>query len=245
MTITSDEVFDRQPLDALIKRHRQLPSPHISTFGSIDFLISEDVFDPSLTNASRTLLEAVDFRQDERVLDIFTGCGAFAVLAALNGADAVTAVDISPAAIRCTVKNAGRQNVHAVVSARCGTFADCVSEEEQFDLIMANPPLLPGSPLDPLSAAVLDPGLNATLDFIRRLPQHLSSGGRCYLLTSDVFDRLGYDVDALCRTAGLEAQIVVKAEVAYETYRVHQIRWDSLPASCSSNAVRVDQCAIL
>jgi len=229
MTIASEEVFDNQPLDALIKRHRQLPSPHTSTFGSIDLLITEDVFDPSLTNASRTLLESVDFRRNERVLDMFTGCGAFAILAALNGARSVAAVDISPLAVHCTALNAKRHHVQAVVSARRGTFGECVSDEEQFDLIMANPPLLPGSPVDLLSAAMLDPGLNATLDFIRRLPQHLSRGGRCYLLTSDVFDRSGYAIDSICHAAGMASQLVAKTDVEYETYRVHRIYWDSLP----------------
>jgi methylase of polypeptide subunit release factors len=185
-------------------------------------VIDEGVFCPTLTNASALLLQLIDFKPSERVLDAFAGSGAFGINAALHGAD-VIAFDISPIAVACAEKNAGINRVAHRTDVRQCTVRHISPQQEAFDLVIANPPLLPGVQTGVLGPAVFDPQLAATIEFVEALGTILADGGRCFLLTSDVFDRIGYDMNRLCAESRLVNEIVAQADVGYETYRVHRI----------------------
>jgi release factor glutamine methyltransferase len=75
------------------------------------------------------------------VLDVFTGSGALAVAAALEGAASVAAVDVSKRAVLNSRLNA-RLNGVRVRSLRGDLFAPVTGE--RYDLILANPPYVPG-----------------------------------------------------------------------------------------------------
>lgn len=215
--------YDPTPAHALLDRHAKGGYPRMRQFGRAQLLIEQGVFDPTLTHVSPFLLRAVKFTKGARTLDMFSGSGAFAINAALNGLPSL-AIDNSPAAVRCARHNAALNQVTSMVDVRLGTLTSCLDITDRFDLVIANPPLLPGMPDSPLAAAIFDPGLQATIQFIEQLGRHLSPAGRCYLLTSDVIERLGHDVDRLCHGNGLVSSIIEKADFGYETYRVHLIR---------------------
>ncbi|HLZ15316.1 MAG TPA: class I SAM-dependent methyltransferase [Candidatus Saccharimonadales bacterium] len=214
------EELDRNPAQALFERHK-IGYPYSCTFGSAHLTIDEGVFCPTFTNVSALLLSAIDFKSGEKVLDAFAGSGAFGVNAALHGAATVVSVDISERAVGCIEKNARNNGVQ--IEARLGTLNDRVAKDERFDLIIANPPLLPGEPTDGITAAVFDEGLQVTLDFINQLSQSLDRKGRCYLVTSDILERCKFSVPELCRKAGLRTIVMSTADFGYETYRVHKI----------------------
>ena len=220
--------YDPDPAEKLLAKHDALAYPYTCMFGDAELKIDEGVFCPTLTNASPFLLSAVDFKPGERVLDAFAGSGAFGVHAALQGADVVS-FDSSDRAVACARKNAALNDVSDAVDVRHGTLSQTITPGEKFDLIIANPPLVPGEPSETLEVAVFDPGLQATVDFIAALPELLARRGRCYLLTSDVIDRDGYkfDIASLCQTNGLKMSVVAQLHREYESYRVHKIekRW--------------------
>ena len=220
--------LDLGPAQALEARHNAVSYPYSCSFGRAELVIEEGVFCPTFTNASPLLLGAIDFRPDERVLDAFAGSGAFGINAALHGARSVVTFDISPRAVTCTINNAAANKVGEGVDARLGNLRRSIPKDQAFDLIIANPPLLPGKPEGPLDAAVKDPGLEATIEFIEALPRLLADRGRCYLLTSDILERCGYNFDRYLRVNGLRSSVVARADMGYETYRVHKIwrpRW--------------------
>lgn len=217
--------IDSKPAQRLIEKHKQLEYPYQCTFGGADLIIEEGVFCPTLTNASSLLLKAIDFLPNEKVLDVFAGSGAFGIIAAMHGSEVVT-VDTFDKAVYNTVKNAARNDVSEKVDARHGTMAECLASAEKFDLIVANPPLLPGEPEDRLAAAIFDPGLAATVAFINLLPQHLAEAGRAYLITASALLRFGYDIDAICEENNLDNQRVAYLDLAHETYEVHRITLD-------------------
>lgn len=76
-----------------------------------------------------------------RVLDVFTGSGALAVAAGLAGASSVTAVDLLRRAALNARVNGWLNGIS--VSALRGDLFEPV-RDERFDLILANPPYLPG-----------------------------------------------------------------------------------------------------
>lgn len=122
-------------------------------------------------------------------------------------------------------KNAEQNNVAEQVDVRLGSLHKAISPEETFDLIIANPPLIPGNPERPLESALFDKDLQTTTDFIAALPDLLAKHGRCYLATSDVIDRDNYKVDIakLCRNNSLAISTVAQIHLSYESYRVHKI----------------------
>jgi methylase of polypeptide subunit release factors len=217
--------YDSEPAKALVAKHEQLRYPYQCDFGIADLEVDEGVFCPTLTNASPFLFEHVNFKPGERVLDAFAGSGAFGVNAALLGAETVVSFDISAEAIACTRKNAVRNSVASCLEARKGTLGTAITPGETFDLVIANPPLIPGTPTESLETALFDDGLQATTDLIASLPYLLTKDGRCYLLTSDVIDREGYkfDIAKLCRQNGLKISTAAQLHREYESYRVHKI----------------------
>jgi methylase of polypeptide subunit release factors len=210
------------PVKLLIAKHKALAYPYKCSFNIASLIIEKGVFCPTLTNVSSLLLSAIDFKAGESVLDVFSGSGVFGIIAALHGSKVVT-VDISKKAVNCTRTNIRLNRVDGKVDARLGTVRDCIVLEETFDLIIANPPLLPGNPSDSITASIFDPGLQATIDFVTFLPLHLAKGGRCYLIISDMFNRYGYNLSKLCFENNLVAMPAVKKDLGYETYTAYKI----------------------
>ena len=216
-------LYNPNPARHLIAAHTDLEYPYLTSFGEAHLQIDSGVFCPTLTNTSKLLLEAVEFLPGERVLDVFAGSGALGINASLHGASCVVMVDIDSSAVRCATTNVRLNGLETSAKVRQGTLTSCLSPSEKFDLIIANPPLLPGDQVGPLSVAIFDPGLRSTVDFLRSVGDHLASRGRIYLITSSVIESYGHDVDRLSRESGLESAVVRKSDHGYETYRVHKI----------------------
>jgi release factor glutamine methyltransferase len=109
------------------------------------FVMSKDVYEP----AEDTFLLArhLSVNEEERVLDMGTGCGLLAVLAAEKARE-VVAVDINPHAIACAARNAELNGVATKVVVRLGDLFYAVKRHEKFDLILFNPPYLPVEPCE-------------------------------------------------------------------------------------------------
>ena len=107
------------------------------------FEVDEQVYEP----AEDTFLLADNLKvtEDDTVLDMGTGCGILAVLAA-EKARRVMAVDVNPYAIECGVKNAERSGVREKIEFRQGNLFQPVKANEVFSLILFNAPYLPSEP---------------------------------------------------------------------------------------------------
>ncbi len=124
-----------------------------------------------------------------RVLDIGTGSGVIAItMASEVKTSSVLAVDVSEDALEVAQENGRALEVQDRVSFRQSDFLSEVSDDEQFDLILSNPPYIreidyadlpPEVKADPKIAMTSgDDGLNAVQVILRDAPGHLASGGR-------------------------------------------------------------------
>jgi release factor glutamine methyltransferase len=164
-------------------------------------------------------------RPGERVLEIGSGAGLAAVLAARAGAH-VIATDIRPEAVECTRENAIRNGVADLVEVRLGDgFAPVAGM--RFDLICTSPPQMPTPPereRDDAEAAADNGGIDGwkLLDrVIRGAPAHLEPGGR---LLFTLFGFLGIErAQEQLRTAGLEPVVVAR-----ETHPFPRIGYERL-----------------
>ncbi len=147
----------------------------------------------------------------KRALDVGTGTGVLAFVLARAGAD-VTATDLSAAALGCAAEDAARlglgPRVHPVAADLYPAAGPGPGEAApRFDLVVCNPPWLPGEAATPLDRAIYDPGSTFLRRFLAGLPAHLAPGGEAWLILSDLAERLGLrqagEVEALVAAAGL------------------------------------------
>ena len=114
-------------------------------------------------------------RPGDRVLDMGTGSGVNAILAATKGAY-VVAVDVNPYALDTARANADRNGVADLVDVReSDVFAGI---DGAFDLIVFDPPFRWFTPRDVRELASTDTNYRAMTEFFAQARNHLTSGGR-------------------------------------------------------------------
>lgn len=133
-----------------------------------------------ITPMSHLLGQAVldEVRDSDRVLDMGTGSGVNAILAATTSRD-VVAVDINPEALRSARHNAALNDVEDRIRVvESDVFTDV---EGPFDLIVFDPPFRWLRPRDALEAATTDEGYGTLTGFFTNARQNLSTEGRVLL----------------------------------------------------------------
>ena len=158
------------------------------------------------TPLSDTRLLAERLRGEPRlrggnVLDLCTGSGVLAVVAALAGAATVTAVDASHRSVLAARFNARLNGVR--VRALRGDLFDPVAGE-RFDLIVSNPPYVPGEGAGRGFDAGYD-GRDLIDRVCARVADHLAPGGVALLVQSSVCGERA-TLEALS-AAGLVAEV--------------------------------------
>lgn len=116
-----------------------------------------------------------EVRASDRVLDMGTGCGVNAILAAAT-AHEVVAVDVNPHAVAAARANAARNGVASRVTVLEGDLFAPVSG--CFDLILFDPPFRWFRARDWLEAGMTDQGYRTLTSFFREARDYLTDDGR-------------------------------------------------------------------
>ena len=122
-----------------------------------------------------------------RAFDIGTGTGVLAAVLAHRGVDRVVATDADPRAVVCATENLARLGF----GARTEVVRTDLFPPGRADLVVTNPPWLPGRPRTPLDHAVYDPGSRMLRGFLDRARRHLTPDGEAWLVLSDLAEHLG------------------------------------------------------
>ena len=133
------------------------------------------------TPPTRALASLTVRRPVSRALDLGTGSGTQAILAAAH-AERVVGTDVNPRALRFARFNAVANGV-SNLDLREGDLFEPV-EGERFDLVVCNPPYLV-APSE--GYAFRDSGVRGDqfcAELVRRVPEHLTEGGLAHLLVS-------------------------------------------------------------
>ncbi|MFB6839633.1 methyltransferase [Streptomyces sp. NPDC056361] len=109
------------------------------------------------------------------------------VALARRGLRHVAATDQDARAVHCARDNIARQGLSNRIAVR---HAD-LFPAGRADLIVCNPPWLPGPPRTLLDRAVYDSESRMPRRFLTGLPNHLEPGGEGWLILSDLAERLG------------------------------------------------------
>ena len=123
------------------------------------------------------------------VFDLGTGTGVLAVLLARRGAREVVATDINPRAVRCAKDNADRLGVADRVRAEEADLWPAAPERA--DVVVCNPPWIPGRPTSALEQGIYDPKSDVLHRYLGELARHLTPNGEGWLILSDLAELLG------------------------------------------------------
>ena len=193
-------------------------------YDDLSFEVSEDVYEPAedtilLANCLKQFVE-----EGDTVLDVGTGCGILAVVAAKR-AKKVVATDINPHAAECTKLNSKTNGVANKINVRLGNLFRTVKEAERFDVIIFNAPYLPTSINEQKTwierAWAGGPTGRQLIDrFISKAPRYLKKNGTILLVQSSVAN-INKTLDKL-QEAGFEAKVIYETKVSFETIVVIQ-----------------------
>lgn len=177
------------------------------------FVVPPLVFAPSGTLLAEAVLDEV--RRDDRVLDMGTGCGVIAILAA-SASNHVTAVDINPNAVEATRYNAILNDVQDRIEIHQSDVFDRV--DGRFDLIAFDPPFRWFAPRDALEVAMTDEGYGALTRFFGAAADHLTDGGRILLHFGTSAD-VAY-LDELIDRQGFERERIANRKVISRSWEI-------------------------
>ncbi|MFX1539547.1 MAG: HemK2/MTQ2 family protein methyltransferase [Promethearchaeota archaeon] len=159
-------------------------SPAAAFFEDIWVMVNDGVYEPA--EDTFMLCANLDTTSADTVLELGTGCGLVAIVAARTGAR-VIATDQSSLAIQNAKSNVALYNLQNQIEIRQGSFFDPIKPGEQFSLIAFNPPYLPGTTNDP----AFDPtwsggkeGREVTEIFLSQCSKYLLPTGRLLLIQS-------------------------------------------------------------
>ena len=188
--------------------------------------------------ASVTLATITPRRPVARVLDLGTGCGIQAVLAAAHGG-AVVATDTSERAVRLAALSAGLSGVE--LDLRTGSLFEPVSGE-LFDLIVANPPFVISPAPRYTYREAPQRGDDLSRSVVRQCAEHLAPGGTAVILANWLHiagqgwrERLAEWAPDGCRVWAVQREYLRPAQYAEVWLR------DSAEPASAGDTARYDQ----
>jgi release factor glutamine methyltransferase len=180
----------------------------------LELLIPKDVFAPGARGHFHPAVRD-EVKPTDRVLDMGTGSGIVAILAAARSSD-VVAVDINPKAVAAARANAVLNGVADRITFEVSDVFAAV--EGDFDLIVFDPPFRWFKARDLLELSHTDENYQALTGFMREVSQRLRPGGRILLNfgSSGDIDYLYHLIEA----TGLKKEVLGTDEVIAEDMTV-------------------------
>lgn len=193
-----------------LAQNKALTEKHGFAFEGREFVIYPHVFSPLIFKDAVFYLRNFQVQAGQSFLEMGCGAGLMAVLAALNGAAKVAAVDLNPYAVANTRENAALHGVADLVQVYEGSVFDPIPAGEKFDRIFWNLPHALGDKqenLDLDDRNVHDPGYTVIADYFKHGRDYLTPNGKLLVgFSSSVGDVA--QLDLLTTTYGWQRSLV-------------------------------------
>lgn len=146
-------------------------------------------FDESVVNM---IAENLSVDENTKVLDVGTGTGVLALIAACKGACNVVATDINPQAVKNAKFNANKLGFEHRIDARGPADLFEAVQGEKFDIIIFNAPWIYGEPKTTYDTAVYDKNFSVITRFFQSVANYLSDSGFIMLQYSNFSELTGH-----------------------------------------------------
>lgn len=231
---SKDWLHSRDQYESWIeKRADRVPIQYIlgnQEFMGLSFQVNPHVLIPR--QDTETLVETVlkqHQETDNSILDLCTGSGCIAISLALKGKyRLVVGSDISGQALKTARKNGKRLvQEHGCNGVLCWIESDLFEQlciyrqgDNQFDILVSNPPYIPTKVISELEPEVKDHeplnALDGELDGLAFYRKIASEGGEYIKAGGHIYLEIGYDqafaVGSLLRSEGFESIQIIKDE---------------------------------
>jgi SAM-dependent methyltransferase len=167
------------------------------------------VFAPTRTDYL-DLVARIPLPPARTAFDVGTGTGVLAAILLSRGIPRVVATDIEDRAVTCARDNLDRLGY----AERATVIRHDLFPAGRADLVVCNPPWMPGTATSALDAGVFDRGNAMLTGFLRQLPDHLTPHGEGWLLLSDLPELLGLRDPDLLRSTTTAAGLVIRGRCA-------------------------------
>ena len=197
--------------------------PYTVTVLGKEYIVFPNVFSPKYFNDTELFAENLPVKTDEEMLEIGPGTGIISIVAVGKGAKKVLAIDINSDAVKNTLENIKKYNLHDKIEVRQGDVYSTLKPEEKFDTIFWNTPFgfVADENLSDLEKSVYDTQYESTEKFIKEARAHLKEGGRILIgfsTTLGKFDLLKKFADE----AGFDLGLIYEVE----SKEVHPVKFE-------------------
>ena len=188
-------------------------------YDNLSFQVFEEVYEPAEDTFLIADYLAQAVKETDTVLDVGTGCGILAVIAAKKALK-VIAIDLNPHAVECARSNVKTNRVSGKVDVRQGDLFKPLHKTEKFDLIIFNAPYLPSEPDEEKTWIGRawgggHSGREVIDRFIDEAPNYLRQKGRI-LLAQSTLANIEETITKFSQ-AGFEASVVAERKFPFET----------------------------
>ncbi len=197
----------------LLHQNQRLEEVNTVRYEGKTFEVFPDVFSPRVFPDTYFFADHIQIRPGESFLEIGSGTGLIAVMAALRGAEKVTTVDINPAAVTNTMQNVMRHGLKRKFKVYEGDVFDPIAKGERFDTIFWFAPMMhldmDRRNLSPLEKSVFDPNYEGLRRYLSEARQYLKPNGRLLLGYSPSHGNMDV-LNYLAEQNGWEVQVLEK-----------------------------------
>lgn len=167
-----------------IDEYRELQSPYEKKLAGITITVLPNVY-PGGTD-SELLANSISIKKNDSVLDLCTGNGVVAIVAAKKGARDVTGTDINPKAIENAQKNKEMLDARNVMFIEADLFPP---NSQLYDVVTINPPYTDKQAPDKTALCFWDKDNKVVKSFFKNLSRYLKPGGAGYITWSNFADQ--------------------------------------------------------
>jgi release factor glutamine methyltransferase len=149
-------------------------------------IVNDGVYEPA--DDTFLLCANLDVHPTDYLLEVGTGCGLVAIVAAKAGAK-VLSTDQSIQAVHNAQENVSLHHLTKQVEVRHGNYFEPIKPHEKFTVIAFNPPYLPSTKKDPAYDPAWSGGVTGreiSKTFLAQSPQFLEKTGRLLLIHSSL-----------------------------------------------------------